>query len=375
MRSLKAAARGANSVQDWRRFRQELTGPRAAEDGQVHGPVIAHFGDVASEYLALADGPALVDRWDRGLLAVAGADRASWLHNLTTNQVANVAAGDGNYAFCTNLQGRILFDLNLLVSAEAIWVDLDRRFLATAQAHFEKYKIIEDVTVGDRSDELVRVGVAGTRAFEVAETLGIPQAGRMPQLGHAVTHWQGVSITLVRHDFCGPPAVELYVPAGSAADLWRWLVDSAGAVPVGDEAVQIRRIEAGIPWPGHEITSEYLPAETRQLARAVSFNKGCYLGQEVVERMRSRGVVARQLVGLGFEGDAAWAAGAALAAEDGSAVGQVTSFCHTAVTGPGLGLGYVKTAAVAAGTRLIAAADGRRAAATVAPLPFSPVPK
>jgi aminomethyltransferase len=160
-----------------------------------------------------------------------------------------------------------------------------------------------------------------------------------------------VNIPVFRHDLCGPFAVELLVPAAHGAAVLHALLDRHNAIPVGDDVVQVRRIEAGIPWPGREITSEYLPAETRQQERAVSFQKGCYLGQEVVERMRSRHVVARQLVGLRLE--TAAEQGASILDADGKPVGQLTSAGRSPFLNAPIALGYVKTALSSSGTRLI----------------------
>ncbi len=131
------------------------------------------------------------------------------------------------------------------------------------------------------------------------------------------------------------------------------------------------RIEAGLPWPFREITDEYLPAETRQLDRAVSFTKGCYLGQEVVERMRSREVVARQLVGVELEGSLVPPVGAVLKADGDKPVGQITSACRSVARRGVIGLGYVKTAHAAVGTCLTVSWEDRSARATVAELPFT----
>jgi folate-binding Fe-S cluster repair protein YgfZ len=147
-------------------------------------PRIAQYAALQGEWLALQAGPAFVDRSYRALLEVTGADRATWLHNLTTNQVKNLGRGEGNYAFVLNVQGRILFDLNLLVRADSIWLDLDRRFLETAKKHFAKYIITEDVTVVDRSEEFVRFGLVGAKAASLLSELGAANAAAMAQLNH-----------------------------------------------------------------------------------------------------------------------------------------------------------------------------------------------
>ncbi len=327
-------------------------------------------GDLETQYQALCHGLALVDRTDRGLLVVTGADSVTWLHNLTTNHVKTLSHLDGNYAFAVSVQGRILFDLNILVRPDAIWIDLDRRFLERATQHFDKYIVMEDVTVEDRSDRFVRLAVIGDRAMSVLADLGASNVKAMSQLAQTDLMCQGVSVVAARHDFCGPYSVELFAAPDQAASVKGALVDGSGADVVGEEVVQIRRIEAGIPWPGYEITDEYLPAETLQLERAVSFNKGCYLGQEVVERMRSRDVVARQMVGLRFEGDRPPTKGAELATPDGQTVGQITSSCVSLAMGCPIGLGYVKTGSHEVGQGLSAQCGGVGVEAVVTSLPF-----
>ena len=325
-------------------------------------------------YRALETGPALIDRSYRALLEVTGRDRASWLHNLTSNQVKTLGRGEGNYAFALNVQGRILFDLNVLVQAESLWVDLDGRFLAAALKHLNRYIITEDVALKDRSAEFVRLGLAGRDALAILERMGVPHASAMPALGIAESRFGAISLPLIRHDFCGPFAVELFVPSEHAAEVQQGLIRGTvapPAVPVGEETVQVRRIEAGIPWPGHEITDDVLPAETRQLERAVSYQKGCYLGQEVVERMRSRAVVARQLVGVRIAGPRVPRPGAQLLGEGDKSVGHLTSSCHSmALNGP-IALGYVKTASSVVGAELRVVSDDEAFTAVVVELPFS----
>ena len=350
------------------------SGATAAE--VVGGTIVGSYGDAQAEYEAVVEGPALVDRSYRGLLEVTGSDRASWLHNLTTNHVEKLKRGEGNYAFATNVQGRILFDLHVLVRADSIWVDLDRRFLSIAKPHFEKYIITEDVCVVDRSDEFVRLGLVGQHAALLLTDLGIRQATAMPRLGMAEMSLGGTDVVFVRHNFCGPFGVELFVCSEVAVRVWRTLTDSSianAAQPAGYEAVQIHRIESGIPWPGHEITDDVLPAETNRLEQAVSFDKGCYLGQEVVERMRSRDVVARRLVGLQFDGDAVVPCHAALLTDDGNPVGHVTSACRCLARPSIIGLGYVKTAYSQVGRSLRVTWDDAVVAATVAKLPLVPM--
>ncbi len=358
----------------WQEFVQTALDGGATEAADVAKPCVGCYGDLDLEYRALTDGPALVDRSYRGLLEVKGADRAAWLHNLVTSDVKSLSPGEGRCAFALNLKGRILFEANICFREDSMWIDLDRRSLHPARSHLEKYIITEDVAVCDRSDDFVRLALVGSAAKALLAEMGVGHATTMPWLGTTMMTWDDCLIPLIRHDFCGPGAVELLVPAAHAVAVWRRLSDPSRpgrAVPAGDDAVQVHRIEAGLPWPFREITEEYLPAETRQLDRAVSFTKGCYLGQEVVERMRSRGVVARQLVGVELEGTRVPPTGAKLKTDDDEPVGQITSACSSVARGSVIGLGYVKTAHAAVGTCLTASWEDRSTPATVAELPFT----
>jgi folate-binding protein YgfZ len=323
------------------------------------------------EYDVIGSGVALYDRSDRGLLEVTGLDRAAWLHNLTTNQVKPLRQGEGNYAFCLNVQGRILFDLNILVRADSIWVDLDRSFLASAKKHFDKYTITEDIKVANRSDQSVRFALVGEGAKALLAKLGASHATALPLLGTADMSVADIPLTAARTDFCGPFAVEFFVPASEAQVFRQRLMAGGQIAAVCAEAMEIHRIEAGIPWPGREITDEYLPAETGQLGRAVSFQKGCYLGQEVVERMRSRGVVARLLRGLLVEDDAVPPQGASVADAPGKAVGTVTSSCRSTALKRPIAMAYLKTAAAALSQQVRLSWEGGSATATVVELPFT----
>ncbi len=357
------------SLESWDRFVQSAVSAGASSATRSGRQVVGRYVDLEREHRALRSGAGLVDRSYRGLLEITGKDRATWLHNLTTNQVKNLGRNEGVHAFALNVQGRILFDLNILVREDCVWVDLDRGFLATARKHFDKYIIMEDVRVADRSDEYVRLGLAGDASRAVMAGLGAPQAATMPSLGLSQVPWQGVEIPFIRHDYCGSFGVELFVPAPSAAECWRALTDSGGAIPAGDEAVQVCRIESGIPGSGREITDEALPAETGQMERAVSVQKGCYLGQEVVERMRARKVVARLLCGLSIEGDVP-TAGAEIRGLDDQRLGNVTSSCRSVALGRTIGMGYVKSARAAIGAEVRIVQDDSSCLAKIAALPF-----
>lgn len=357
------------TVTDWIRF----------QTGLANGPYpVGRYGDVEAEYHSLAEGPALVDRACRGLIEVKGRDRAAWLHNLTTNEVKNLPPGEGNHAYALNVKGRILFELNLIIRTDSIWLDLDRDALPQAMSHLDRYIITEDVSLADRSDAFVRMGMSGERVKAVLHEWGAGHAAAMPWCGAVDAAWNDSSFVIMRTDFAGPFGVELFVSAPQAVRTWERLTDRSGAAraqPAGHEAVQIRRIEAGLPWPGREIDEECLPAELGRFERSVSYTKGCYLGQEVVERMRTRDVVARRLVGLMGTADFVPQAGAPLHDQQGAPVGKVTSVCQSLLLRHPIALGFVKTASASAGTVLHGRAENGEWPAIVVDLPFVPLPE
>ncbi len=318
----------------------------------------ARFDAFDSEYDACERGAGLADRTYRGLLEVTGKDRAGWLHNLTTNHIARLKTGEGTYAFALDSKGRILFDMNVLVLADRIWLDLDIRWLDRARAHFEKYKVIEDVTVSDRTSAFLRLSLMGSGAGGVLALFGPSNVAIAPHFQVCHLTIEGADVACFRHDLCGVPATDLLVPAESAEPTFGKLRACPEVTLVGYDAVNAHRIESAVPWPVSEINDSVLPGETGQTARAVSIDKGCYLGQEIVERMRTRGSLARHLVLIRCDGETVPEPGGKLRV-DNEDVGHVTSACIAPKHRAPLALAYARPAESSAGARVrIEWADG-----------------
>jgi len=358
---------------DWQNFLDlsvRQLAPSTPHDAQQNEP----SSRLRAEYETVRTGCALVQRRDRALMELTGADRAAWLHNLTTQGVKTLAAGDGAYAFVLNVQGRILFDAGIIVRESAILLDLHRDFLDRALKHLNKYHIVESVDITDRSEASFRFALAGPRSAGLLAGLGAPHAGRMALWSSFLLDVRGTPVTVVRSDFCGLHAFDLLCEPAGAPDLFVALTDdSAGlhATPIGPDALEIVRIESAVPAPGREITDDVLPAETNRFAEAVSLNKGCYLGQEIVERMRSRGALARRLVGMECHSGDVPPPGSELLDSE-TVVGRITSACRSLALDRPIALAYLRSNLAEPGSMVTARGDNSSDQARVVSLPFVP---
>jgi folate-binding protein YgfZ len=213
------------------------------------------------------------------------------------------------------------------------------------------------------------LALLGPASVQVLDAIGVTQAGSMSALGSGRATLVQQGRLVVRHDFAGVFGAELYIDAADAEAVWNRLLEigrPVGLRSVGHSAVEALRIEAGLPASVQDIDEEVLPAETQQLERAVSYKKGCYLGQEVVERMRSHQVLARKLVGFRLSGPAS---SQQVLRAAGSEAGRITSVCESPAAAGWIGLGYVKLQHAGVGTVLRAGSDSG-AEAIVHNLPF-----
>ena len=350
-------------------LKQILTGQGAVIENVRGLETPVHYGDPEAEYARVAGPGGIYIAFDRGAIDITGKDRAAWLHNLVTNTVKNLQPGEGNYTFAVNVKGRILFDGNVIVLNDRIRLDVDRRYVEKAITHLKKYCIMEDVKLTDVSSDFVRVAIVGESALKQLAAFGAGQAVSMAAQGSTHLELAGQQRLLVRNDFAGVPAAELYLKAIDAQSCWDSL-KSLGLEPLGFQAIDTRRMEAGIPLYGVDIDEENLPAETGQFDRTVSFTKGCYLGQEIVERMRSRGSVARKLVGIRLEKDTPIESKTPFQVE-GKDAGIITSSCWSPATRARIALGYAKSVFATPGVAVSMTA-GEPNQGTIASLPSAP---
>lgn len=280
---------------------------------------------------------------ERGVIEVSGADRVRWLDGMISADVKSLAPGAGAWGLLLTRQGRVVADLHVFARESGFWLELERAGVEAVLARLSGYVIADDVALADRSADFARFALEGARAAEVlaaasgAELALAPHAWRELPLA-------GARVVIAAYGFTGLPAFQLSVPAAAAEAVAAALL-AAGAVAASADTLECLRIAAGTPRLGYELDESVLPAEAR-LDGAIALQKGCYTGQEVVTRMRTRGRAAHQLVGLRFEGEPP-ERGAAIEAA-GARVGQVTSAVRSPDAGA-IGLGFVRAEAALAG--------------------------
>jgi len=294
----------------------------------------------------------------RGVLEVGGGDRVRWLDGMISADVKALAPGRGAHGLLLTRQGRIVADLHVLARADGFWLELEAAALPSVQTRLAGYVIADDVTLTDRRAELARLAVEGPRAAELLAAAGAGPGGLAPH-GWRELAIAGTPLVVAAYGFSGLPGFQLFVPAGAAEAVGGALLGAGLAAASGD-TLECLRIAAGLPWLGRELDESVLPAEAR-LDAAISNTKGCYTGQEVVTRMRSRGRVRHLLVGLRFEGDVLPAHGAEIESAAGR-IGQVTSSVLSPEEGA-IGLGFVRTEDAEPGASVRVAGTAARLAA------------
>jgi folate-binding protein YgfZ len=295
-------------------------------------------------YRALHENAAALDLASRGKIRVTGGDRARLLHAMSTNDVQNLHPGQGCYMFFLNAQGRILADANLFCFEDHLLLDVEPETRTKLYEHLDRYIIADDVTIEDQTEQLATVAVEGADAGRILSGLG----AQLPEKDHAWLSWG--TRTVARVDSTGAGGFFAFLPASEKAGFLGELA-SAGVPEASMEDTRTVRIEHGRPRYGEEITERYLLQETGQM-QAVSFHKGCYLGQEIVERVRSRAQIHRVLKRLEIDSSEAPAAGTKLHIGDADAA-EVASATFSPLIGKVVALAYVRTQHADPGTEMM----------------------
>jgi folate-binding protein YgfZ len=309
--------------------------------------------ELDAQYRQLREECGLLDRSGRGKLLVSGPDAAEYLQGQLTNDVEGLEPGEGQYAALLDRKGHMQADMRVLrPAAEEIWLDTEPEALAAARRHLQMYSIGRDVKVADVSGERAILSLIGPRSVEIAGTAALPEnACEATRIGGVECLAAGTR-----------DGIDLIAAAADAGRLREALLE-AGAVAVAAAAAEILRIEAGVPRFGAEMGTETMPAEAGIVERAVSFTKGCYIGQETVARLHYKGRPNRHLRGLRLSTPAAPGSALRLGEKE---VGRLGGSGVSPAFGP-IGLAILRREA-APGDELAVGEDG--VTAQVVDLPF-----
>ncbi len=343
----------------------ELNGQQAVND----------FGDPLAEHAALHQTAGALDLSFRSRLCLTGADRTRFLNGQVTNNVKDLHAGDGCYAALVTAKGKLESDLNVYSLANELLLDFEPGLADHVTQRLEKYVIADDVQVVDAAPHYGLLSVQGPQAESAARSLGLTASlPAKPMSFITVTDPTLGEIYLMNQPRTGTSGFDLFVPTaalGAVMDKLIAAVKQAGGRACGWQALEMARIEAGIPRFGADMDETNLAPETGIEERAISYSKGCYIGQEVIARIRTYGQVNKALRGLRLADDLRELPKKGDILFHGEReVGYITSALSSPALKTNIALGYVRKEANQIGTELILRASSGDSAVKVITLPF-----
>lgn len=304
----------------------------------------ARFTNPLQEYGFARSTVGVVDKNYRAWFDLTGPDRARYLNAVLTNNIRDLQAGQGAVSLLLNSQGHILAELEAYIFAERIRIVTYGMIREKTFDTLEKFIIMDDATLTDVTGQIGAIALEGPRTAEVLAAVGASTIEALGELSFAEGLISGIRCEIVKRSPGGAPGAEVIAAVDDLPKLWEILVEAARAVgggPLGYEALNTLRLEAGVPWFGYDFDSSVIPHEAGLENSHISYTKGCYTGQEIVERVRSRGHVNRKLVGIAFGGTEVPAAKTPLLAS-GAEVGYVTRAGFSYALECPIGMAYLR---------------------------------
>ena len=314
----------------------------------------SRWGDAAEEERFAVESVALIDKTYRAYLTFTGPDRVRYLNAILTNNIKDLTVGQGIVSLLLNPQGRILAEIETYAREEALFCVSYQMIRARLVEWLEKYIIMDDVTLTDDTDAFGTLALEGPRTIETVKRLSGVDLASQDELVQLDARVGGVACKISRRSPGGVAGAEFLAAREDLEKLWRTLQAAAredGGGTMGYEALSARRLAQGIPWFGYDFGEQQIPHEAGLENSHISYTKGCYTGQEIVERVRSRGQVNRRRVRLKFDGDAVPPPGAPLLA-DGKEIGHVTRAAKSWHPPAVLAMAYVRREQAEPGTQV-----------------------
>lgn len=327
------------------------------------------YGDVRAEYEAIRHGAAVIDLSMSAKLEISGKNAVQFINGLVTNDVKSLQAGDGVLAAFLNVQGKVVGICRFYQTGAHLLVEYD---VTNREAIFKKlsrFVPAGEFFVKDVSDDLALLSVQGPNAAGLLSTLTSQSIEAAPEYCNYNAAINGTNILITSHARAGAIGFDVFFAAEAKAQIRQALIDG-GAIPTGSEALEIARLEAAIPREGVDVTDANILLEAGY-DKAVSYTKGCYLGQEIIARIHYRGQPARQLRGLLIDASDLPTKGTELWAADGKKIGEITSSVHSFALNRIIALGYVHRYYLAVGTTFtLKREDAEQGSATIVETPF-----
>lgn len=338
----------------------------------IQSQTTTHYGDARAEYEAVRGGGAgLFDLSSRGRVEVSGGEAVQFLNGMLTNDVARLEDGAWMSAAFPNPQGRLIASARVLRRGDSFLFDTEAATYERVLKYLERYTLAGDFRVRDLTGETAMLTVQGSRAREITaaalgdETLNV-ERGRISSV-----RFREGELTLLRATHTSEDGIDLFVRAPDASALRDALIE-AGAIPSGFDALEVLRVEAGLPRYGVDASEANVVLEVVDESESVSYTKGCYAGQEIIARIHWRGHVAKKLAGIIFDGDTEPPADSALrSCDEGREVGRITSTVFSPRLRRHVALAVIRYDSLAPGTELkVFSGEEELCAAHVAELPF-----
>ena len=344
--------------------------------------VAVQFTDAVSEHQTVRNSVGIADVSYRGRYGLAGEDRKKFLHRIISNNVEGLSVGQGAYATLLTNRGKIIADMNVYILKDVIGIDTAAETTESLFNELDKYIIADDVKISDLTPETGAIAVHGPQASVLVQSvLGINGLDTLPERHNRFREPDALfdyAVVCVRTDTTGETGYTLYSAAEGSEPLWERLMSEGkqfNIQPIGWEALESLRVEAGIPRYGTELTDAVIPLEA-ELEHAIDFEKGCYIGQEIVARMKYRGHPNRLLRGIEIDGVSTSLEYPNIhqntrVFSEGKEVGWITSFTFAPTLEKPIALAYVRMAVTEAGSRVQIETAKGQVDGTVVRLPFS----
>jgi folate-binding protein YgfZ len=333
------------------------------------------YGNPEAEHLAVRKKAGLIDQSHRGKLRLKGKDRTDFLHGMVTNAIKKLSPGTGLYAAFTTDKAKMLADARIYGLPDALFIDLEPELTGKIYKHLDKYTLASDVTIENLTETQGLLSVYGPMSSEIITQLIAPASLPMKEYSTASIILDGAPILVARNEITGEVGYDLYIPVDQLSAIWNRLLEIGGPrglLPVGLAALNSLRIEAGIARYGIDMDESNFPMEAGLEARAISYTKGCYIGQETIARADAQGQMNKRLMGLELDGASIPKMGQSIQTRpespgtEGRVVGTVTSAVKSPTLGKVIVLGYLHRNFIKPGMEVFIAGQTAR----VVSLPF-----